>query len=33
MAKGRKSTSGNAGSPSGAAQYIKLEQRLVLLAW
>jgi len=33
MAKRRQSTSGYAGGASGAAQYLKLEHLLVLLAW
>jgi len=33
MAKRRSTRGQNAGSASGAAQYVKLEQRLVLLAW
>ena len=33
MARRRRSSSGSAGGASGAAQYVKIEQRLVLLAW
>ena len=33
MARRKRSSSENAGGASGTAQYIKLEQRLVLLAW
>ena len=33
MARRRRPTSGNSGRSSAAAQYVKLEQRLVLLAW
>src|SRR4030042_1659158 len=33
MARRRRKSSGNASSTVGPAQYVKLEQRLVLLAW
>ena len=33
MTRRRQSSSGNAGGTSGAAQFLKLEQRLLLLAW
>jgi len=33
MARRRRASSGNAAQAPGAAQYVKLEQRLVLLAW